>query len=322
MTETILIVGSDNAFGRAVAEHFSASTIIRLDEQLHNITFLKQQVEKLKQAHDTIDYVFFCHREKATSQWTTTKENVERAFAYNYVSRHIISYGLGDRITKAVVSIHRRAKDETVYVRDLELKDSYQKSKANTHIRRLMDLWAVHFHEKHGVLTIGFDPGTVKERASFFTALFAKPAAVAFEPLWPLLEEEPSIVLVNGSERIDTTDRAYHPGKAYEVFMETSRKLVVAQHTQNVMQAKATTTVAKPIEAEVAETEEVTELNLTIEATKAADVHKTPIVEANETANWKQQAFRQRKKRMQQSFAQRKPFANRNKFTQRKKLLK
>lgn len=238
MTETILIVGSDNALGRAVAEHFAASTIIRIDDQLHNIHFLKTRIDALKETHDTIDRLFFCHYEKPASKLTLTDEQFERAFAYNYLSRHIISYGLGARVTQSVVSLHPHANDDTVYIRDLELKDGYKKSKVDTHIQRLLDLWTIHFHEKHNVLTIGYEAGSVKEEASFMTSMFSKSAADALAPLWPLLAQQHAVVLATGDTHIDTTARNYHPGKAYELFMETSRKLVIAQHNRTVLQAK------------------------------------------------------------------------------------
>lgn len=238
MSETIVIVGSDSAIGRAVAAHYSASTLIHLNDELHNIKYLKQRVDELKAAHTSIDRLFFCHMQEPARTFTVTDEQFEQTFAYNYLSRHIISYGLGALITKSVVSIHRRSTDETVYIRDLELKNNYQKAKAETHIQRLIDLWTIHFHEKHNVLTIGFDAGNVKEDASFMTSMFAKSAVDAVAPLWPLLEQSPAVILANKDGQLNTSARAYHPGKAYEPFMETSRKLVIAQHTRTVLEAK------------------------------------------------------------------------------------
>lgn len=70
------------------------------------------------------------------------------------------------------------------------------------------------------------------------TSMFSKSAADALAPLWPLLAQQHAVVLATGDTHIDTTARNYHPGKAYELFMETSRKLVIAQHNRTVLQAK------------------------------------------------------------------------------------
>lgn len=238
MTETIIIVGSDSAAGRAIAAHYSASTLIHVNDELHSIYVLKARIDDIKKEHATIDRVFFCHYIQPANTLTLTDEQFEHTFAYNYLSRHVISYGLGASIQKSVVSIHPRSTDDTVFIRDLELKNAYKKSTVATHIQRLVDLWLIHFHEKHAVLTIGYDAGNVKEEASFMTSMFAKSAADALVPLWPLLEQPAAVILANKDAQIDTSARSYHPGKAYELFMETNRKLVVAQHVCTVLDAK------------------------------------------------------------------------------------
>lgn len=228
---TTMIIGATTALGQAVAQQTNG-TVISVPESFDTLQQLQQMIDEVKSQHTHIDTLYFCAYDMPSKQLTLL-DHFEESFFRQYITRFLWLYSMAPLLansdTPLVISFHPNGGDERLNFHDIELRNSYTQKLAAKHIPRLLDLALLHFHEKFDTIrTVAFDPGAIKEEQNFLMKLHAISAQDAVQHAQRFVETHTGNMLIGNTKgAVDITTHAYHPGKAYELYMETHRKLTI-----------------------------------------------------------------------------------------------
>lgn len=275
--KTILITGGTDGTGKGIAMHFLkkgdrvivvGSSSIKGDNFYNeakslglenraifiqaNLSLVKENqrvIKKIKDRFKALDMLILCaSTQKYRENYLETEEGFEFTFALNYLSRHILSFGLKELLEKStnpvIMNVCAPGMKGTVNWDDLQHKDNFNSDKAKFHGSRLNDLLGVYFNQNDTVDKIKyilFNPWAVQTPGALnvydkpiknlitklMYKLIGKPVDKAIIPMINLLENPPKMYLsaFKQYKEVDLNMKTYNKGNAKKLFKITSRLL-------------------------------------------------------------------------------------------------
>ena len=193
-----------------------------------------------------MDLLILCaSTQKYRENYLETEDGLEFTFALNYLSRHILSFGLKELLEKGanpvIMNVCAPGMKGTVKWEDLQYKENFNSDKAKFHGSRLNDLLGVYFNQNDTVKKIKyilFNPWAVQSPAALNVydnpvknmlikvvyKLIGKPVDKAIIPMLQLLENPPKMSLsaFKQEKEVDLTMETYNKGNAKRLFHITS----------------------------------------------------------------------------------------------------